>query len=167
MESIIDYAARRDLVSTNTVESLSAAKVGGKRKSSVLGSSEPAKKRVGMPGGFFGNGSVAEEDQRKSPQAKRARISTVDGASAASENSDGMANNLKIEVPEKNKDAEQAEKDREAIKRKLELARARRRSSRGRPSAGGRPSVGRGAAATQGKKKFALTYSYHLTGASS
>jgi hypothetical protein len=137
MESIADYATRRDKQKSGASESLGP--IERKRKSGVLDDSlrKPfSPKRGGMPGGFGGDD---EEEEKEGPtrEAKRVRVSEAPGVDA------GDAPRVKIADTEEKTKQDQSEKEKEAIKRKLEASRARRRSSKGRPSVGGRTSAGK------------------------
>jgi hypothetical protein len=144
MESIVDYAARRN----GDTETLGP--IERKRKSNVFDDARNQRfanagmKRSGMPGGFGGDDG-GEVDEDAAPQAKRARISEAPGGDA------GEAPRVKIADTEQVR-ADETDKEKEAIKRKLEASRARRRSSRGRPSVGGRPSLVR--PAPQGEQQL-------------
>jgi hypothetical protein len=140
MESIVDYAARLD--KQKTVVDKPLGPIERKRKSNVLDDGSLKKtagqKRSGMPGGFGD-----EEEVAQPREAKRARVSEAPGG----ETGDGPR--VKIAEDGQKVEQDEADRDRDAIKRKLEASRARRRSSRGRPSMGGRPSSGK--PAPQGK----------------
>ncbi len=79
---------------------------------------------MGLPGTCGDDDDEEDEDgAAEERQTKRARPSE--------------AQEKKVSIAPSNDEAEKERKEREAIKRRLEIQKARRRSSRGRPSTGG------------------------------
>jgi hypothetical protein len=139
MESIADYAVRRQIIEAKK-ESLGP--IQRKRKSSAMGgvAARPIK-RV-LPGGFGGDDDDDDdEDDTRRRESKKPRKSIVEDAAAP---------RVMIAEPTNKEDDIDAQREREALRRKLDLQRARRRSSRGRQSMGGRNSMGKGPLAPQG-----------------
>ncbi|KAE9406532.1 hypothetical protein BT96DRAFT_1014770 [Gymnopus androsaceus JB14] len=157
MESIATYLDRKNKIAglssptkTNPGSSSSAlddepVQVGRKRKSSALGEARPgpvkrpstrviSNTRRTVPGGFGDD----DDEEEAAPVGKKARVEFSGNEDAGEKDEDDE------EVA-----AERSEKEREAIRRKLELNRARRRSS----AANGRASMGRGRASV-GRKSI-------------
>ncbi|KIK61345.1 hypothetical protein GYMLUDRAFT_260864 [Collybiopsis luxurians FD-317 M1] len=118
--------------------------VGKKRKSNVLGEGRPGQakrpstrvisnSRRKIPGGF-GDDDDDEGEEEDAPTGKKARVEFSQ--------TDATVVESKVKAKEEATATERTEKEREAIRRKLEMNRARRRSS----AANGRASMGRGRA---------------------
>lgn len=145
MESIAGYLDRKKNIDSPSLTKKGPlndepVQVGKKRKSSALGDARPAQTkrpstrvisntRRTVPGGFGD-----DEEEEEAPVGKKARVEfSSKGEDKATE--------------------EQSEKEREAIRRKLEVNRARRRSS----AANGRASMGRGRTSV-GRNSESLLY---------
>ncbi|KAF5392772.1 hypothetical protein D9757_001028 [Collybiopsis confluens] len=149
MESIAGYLDRKNNVVAGSSGSVprkanevekdddEPVQVGKKRKSNVLGEARPTQakrpstrvisnSRRKIPGGF---GDDDDDEEQEAPTEKKARVEF-------SRDDDVAAKKAEDEVAA----AERLDKEREAIRRRLEINRARRRSS----AANGRASMGRG-----------------------
>lgn len=144
MEGIQDYAARRGLLpacprpgpSTEGIE-----KTGQKRKSVAVESPRHALSPPNLPGGMPGGfGAANDEEEEEIDQRVHKRMRTSAIPPSPPPLAETVKPNLKVQLAPEAQPSQYSEREREAIRRKLEMERARRRSSRGRPSAGGRRS---------------------------
>lgn len=159
MDSIANhYAARRPLpqppagANANAKKRKSEALGLGpapaqKRKSSAAGArviSAGARKRMAVPGGFGADDDDDDEEDELIEEAaarrssKRVRVSEVDGVHNGKRVSIAPAAGRIQEGAEPGEEEAKKLKEREAIRRRLEASKARRRSSRGRVSVGGK-----------------------------
>lgn len=146
MEGLGEWYARRNAASPGKLpQDLNANK---KRKSDLLGdahrkpigpSNARAKRtsRVVTPGTRRPLVAAAEAEDRDGRKMKRIRISIVDGGDKKIGAAVDKKNLDDSEDEETAKTNEERERERAAIKKKLEISRARRRSSMGRVSVGG------------------------------
>ncbi|KAH9931534.1 uncharacterized protein B0H18DRAFT_1208857 [Fomitopsis serialis] len=117
---------------------------GGKRKSSAAGArviSAGARKRMAVPGGFGADDDddeEGEEDAGDRRSSKRVRVSELDGVHNGRRVSIAPTAGAIQEGDDKEEEEAKKLKEREAIRRRLEANKARRRSSRGRVSVGGK-----------------------------
>lgn len=119
---------------------------GQKRKSSAAGArviSAGARKRMAVPGGFGADDDDDEEselieDPADRRSSKRVRVSEVDGVHNGKRVSIAPPAGRIPEGAEPDEEEAKKQKEREAIRRRLEANKARRRSSRGRVSVGGK-----------------------------
>jgi hypothetical protein len=129
MESIADVVRRREAAG---VVGSAPSLAGRKRKSSVVQSARaaaaPAAARKPIPGALVGDDSDDGADGSVRRLSKRPRVAELDPAELAQREE------------AKRKEDERASREREAIRRKLEASRARRRSSR-MSGVGARPRV--------------------------
>lgn len=163
MDSIVNhYAARRPLpqppaagAARNLKRKSDALGLGPapgqKRKSSAAGArviSAGARKRMAVPGGFGadddddnddeGRESELIEDPADRRSSKRVRVSEVEGVHNGRRVSIAPSADRIQEGAEADEEDAMKQKEREAIRRRLEASKARRRSSKGRVSVGGK-----------------------------
>ncbi|KZS96977.1 hypothetical protein SISNIDRAFT_450767 [Sistotremastrum niveocremeum HHB9708] len=144
MEGIQDYAARRGILLGRPGPSTESAETTGQKRKSIAIESprhpalSPSKLPGGMPGGFGDDDDAQEEEQLDQRAPKRMRTSAVPPSPPPP--AKVPAQTTKVQLAPEAQPSQYSDREREAIRRKLELERARRRSSRGRPSAGGRRS---------------------------
>ncbi|GJJ14748.1 hypothetical protein Clacol_009016 [Clathrus columnatus] len=145
MEGIGDWYARKyGNISTHNLPTAQEGLSSRKRKSDALAGTS---KRIVRPS--TGNGRrvskgqaprvVSEniDDLSEERQAKRLRVSLVDNPEVAQRQASAEEpKTVTMEIDEDPKAQEEREKERTAIKKKLEVSRARRRSSMGRVSVG-------------------------------
>lgn len=161
MDSIANhYAARRPLpqppagTANNLKRKSDALGLGPapaqKRKSSAAGTrviSAGARKRMAVPGGFGGDDDDEEDELIEDPadrrSSKRVRVSEVDGVHNGRRVSIAPTAGRIQEGAEPDEEEARKQKEREAIRRRLEASKARRRSSRGRVSVGGKAAPGK------------------------
>ncbi|KAI9060065.1 hypothetical protein FKP32DRAFT_1595816 [Trametes sanguinea] len=157
MDSIANhYAARRPTANNRKRKSdvlgPGGPRAGQKRRSSAAGArviSNGVRKKMAVPGGFGGDDDEASESEEEpqAPVGKAAGDDEVEDAGARrsskrmriTEGWDvhrGQRVSIAPPLPPAEEEKKQREKD--AIKRELEAAKARRRSSRGRASMGGK-----------------------------
>lgn len=145
MESIASYAARRAAASSSkTQASSSDVRVGQKRKSNALGDETQQPRRPTGAGSQASQARVISNGRRKAGKIPGA-FGDDDEDVSGNEDGDRDAKKPRVEFDDENRNlaAEQARlaREREAIKKKLEQSRARRRSSAanaGRTSMGNR-----------------------------
>ncbi|KAI0942846.1 hypothetical protein AcV7_002144 [Taiwanofungus camphoratus] len=158
MDSITThYAARRGMQTTSRQAPGSKKRksdvlgVGSvpvaKRKSSAAGArviSTGVRKKMGIPGAF-GDGDDDENDDEEDPGERRSskRIRVADEEDVHQGKRVSIAPPLRIEG-ELDEGEMKKKKEREAIRRKLDANKARRRSSRGRVSVGAKGAIGPG-----------------------
>ncbi|OSD01038.1 hypothetical protein PYCCODRAFT_1453015 [Trametes coccinea BRFM310] len=165
MDSIANhYAARRPTANNRKRKSdvlgPGGPRAGQKRRSSAAGArviSNGVRKKMAVPGGFGGDDDEASESEEE-PQAPGSKAPGDDevedaGARRSSKRmriTEGWdvhrGQRVSIAPPLPPAEEEKKQREKDAIKRELEAAKARRRSSRGRPSMGGKA-----AAPTKGK----------------
>ncbi|KZT63527.1 hypothetical protein DAEQUDRAFT_733719 [Daedalea quercina L-15889] len=119
---------------------------GIKRKSSAAGTrviSNGARKRMAVPGGFGADDDDDEEDEDPGDRrsSKRVRVSEVDGVHHGKRVSIAPPASVIQACADAGEQEAKKQKEREAIRRKLDANKARRRSSRGRVSVGGKTAI--------------------------
>ncbi|KAF8584616.1 hypothetical protein K439DRAFT_1660687 [Ramaria rubella] len=150
MEGLGEWYARRNAASPGKSDS-QGAEVGRKRKSDALGG--PHRKAIGPSNPRARRSSrvvttgtrrslvaAAEAEDANERRTKRVRISVVEGGDSTKAGPAEAENQKDFSMDadeEKDKTNEEKEKERAAIKKRLEISRARRRSSMGRVSVGG------------------------------
>jgi hypothetical protein len=149
MEGLGDWYARKNAGSPSksgpqsigTKKKRKSDALGGPHRMAIRPSNARGRRtsRVVTPGTRRSLVAAAEAEGMEGRQSKRVRISVVEGgdkrAGALEDISKDEAD--VNEGAEKEQTNEERERERAAIKKKLEISRARRRSSRGRVSVGG------------------------------
>ena len=140
MESIASYAAKRE--SPQKKRKSSAMDGRNRRPAGIRASGAKAisngRRKIAMPGGF-GEDEDEDEDEDKKASRKKPRVED----DIEPEGAQGKIMKVSIALPISNgntgdeKEEHKKKKEREAIRRKLEMNKARRRSSMGRVSIGG------------------------------
>ncbi|KAH9903305.1 hypothetical protein C8Q73DRAFT_46900 [Cubamyces lactineus] len=160
MDSIANhYAARRPTANNRKRKSdalglgAAGARAGQKRRSSAAGTrviSNGVRKKMAVPGGFGGDDDASDREAEDADQTTQGREDAEDeeedvGARRSSKRmriTEGWdvhrGQRVSLAPPLSPAAEEKKQKERDAIKRDLEVAKARRRSSRGRPSMGGK-----------------------------
>ncbi|CDO77441.1 hypothetical protein BN946_scf184857.g48 [Trametes cinnabarina] len=159
MDSIANhYAARRPAANNRKRKSdvlgPGGPRAGQKRRSSAAGArviSNGVRKKMAVPGGFGGDDDEvsASEEEAEDARSKATQDDVEDaGARRSSKRmriTEGWdvhrGQRVSIAPPLPPAEEEKKRKEKDAIKRELEAAKARRRSSRGRPSMGGKGAV--------------------------
>lgn len=118
---------------------------GTKRKSSVAGArviSNGVRKKMGVPGGFEDDEDNAEEEEDAADRRSSKRIRTNAG--------EDVHKGKRVSIaPSSDAEELKKQKERDAIRRKLDANKARRRSSRGRVSVSGKAPPGQSLAPPQ------------------
>ena len=125
---------------------------GQKRRSSAAGArviSAGARKKMGVPGGFGADDDESEEDEAPLEGSKEREEKDEEDAGARRSSkrmriTEGWdvhraGQRVSLAPPLPPAEEEKKVKERDAVKRELDAAKARRRSSRGRPSIGAQP----------------------------